>query len=394
MVRKSLYCGGPAVSLGQWFGAGAERSGHAGAWPQLQGRTVIGTLRGRTAVALACRLLGIHSSHEILVPAYNCGTEIDALMHCGADLVGYQITRRCEIDLDDLFSRLTKRTRAVYLIHYFGWEQPMDKIRAWCDEHGLLLIEDCALALFSAGQNGGIGRHGDAAIYSLPKSLGVVQGGLLTLAAPPAGGMPTLKSTGSDIWLKEIRYSTRAAVFENLEKLGVYGALVSAHRRRKASAGSTPPAGELPDMPENYYFNPDAEAERALHPKTEALLDTIPWQQQIRARRENYSRLARALAGIPGVELLFDELPAGVCPLSLPLLVENRDPCARDLQARGISAFPWWAGFHRGALDWASFPDACWLKNHVLTVPVYSGMKTRQCDEMAEMISEVLAVSG
>jgi len=394
MVRKSLYCGGPAVSLSQWFGAGVSRSAFSEDWPQLQGRTVIGTLRGRTAVALACRLLEINANHEILVPAYNCGTEIDALLHCGADLVGYQVTRRCDIDLEDLFSRITKRTRAVYVIHYFGWEQPMEDLRAWCDEHGLLLIEDCALALFSGGQTGGIGRHGDAAIYSLPKSLGLVQGGLLSLAASPKAGLPTLKPPGTEVWLSEIRYSTRTAVFENLEKLGVYGTLVSARRRHRAAQNAVSSPEGLPDMPGNYYFNPELEAERALHPKTESLLNTIPWRQEVRSRRENYIRLSRSLDGISGASLLFDHLPSGVCPLSLPLLVENRDQCARNLQARGIGAYPWWAGFHHGALEWSSFPDACWLKNHIMTVPVYSGMTTRQCDELAEMITEILSPAG
>ena len=111
------------------------------------------THRGRTAVALACGMLGLAAGHEVLFPSYHCGTELDALLHAGVTPVAYRVTRQCEIDLDDLISRKTDRTRAVYLIHYFGWEQPMERLRRWCDEQGLLLIEDCALALVQQRTN-------------------------------------------------------------------------------------------------------------------------------------------------------------------------------------------------------------------------------------------------
>ena len=386
MVRKSLYCGGPSIALGDWFWPRGSSTGFSESWPQLAGRTVIGTHRGRTAVALACRLLGLAKGHEVLVPAYNCGTEIDALMSAGVTPVGYRITRHCEIDLDDLMARKTARTRAVFLIHYFGWEQPMEKLRRWCDEQGLLLIEDCALALFSRGPSGSIGRTGDAAIYSLPKSLGLVHGGLLSLSAPPKAGLQALKPSGTATWLQEIRQSVRVMAFRNLEQLGLYGTLVSAHRRRRFARTAAADSAERPDMPNRYYFNPPLDGDRALHPKSAAILDSLPWPHFVRARRDNYLRLLAMLDGIEKIQPLFPDLPAATCPLSLPLLVSNRDAYARILQARGIAAFPWWAGFHRGALDWSQFPDACWLKHNLLTVPVYHGMKTRALEQLAQMV--------
>lgn len=394
MVKDSLYCGGPAVALGDWFWPRGSSIGFAGSWPQLENRTVIGTHRGRTAIALACRMLGLGEGHEVLVPAYNCGTELDALVQSGVTPVGYRISRQCEIDLDDLMARKTARTRAVFLIHYFGWEQPMEPLRRWCDEQGLLLIEDCALALFSRGSSGGIGRTGDAAIYSLPKSLGFVHGGLLSLATPPKAGLHCLKPSGSATWLQEIRQSARTLAFRNLERLGVYGTLVGVHRQRRAKRLGSVGSEGLPDMPAGYYFNPVLDADRGLHAKAAAILDSLPWPQVVRARRDNYLRLLRALGGIDGIQPLFPQLPAATCPLSVPLLVSNRDPFARILQTKGIAAFPWWAGFHQGALEWSQFPDACWLKHNLLTVPVYQGMETRELNEMAAIIADVMGPNG
>ena len=390
MVRDFLFCDGPSVSLSEWLRPHGLASQVISAWPQLEGRTVIGTHRGRTAVALACRMLGLGSGHEVLMPAYHCGTELDALLHAGVTPVAYRVTRHCEIDLEDLIARKTDRTRAVYLIHYFGWEQPMERLRRWCDEHGLLLIEDCALALFSAGQTGAIGRTGDAAIYSLSKSLGLLNGGLLSLSARHAVVPPLLIPGDVGIWLQEIRHSVRGTTLRTLDKLGLCGTLLS--MRRRSRSRDTAPAGsnELPDMPGNYYFNPPQDTGRSLHPRVAAVAASASRENVIRTRRANYSRLAAALEGIDGATTLFPSLPAGVSPLALPLLVPNRDLLAAILQERGIAAFPWWAGFHRYGLDWGSFPDARWLKRNLLTLPIDQDMGSRQVDELAAMVVRLL----
>jgi hypothetical protein len=324
-----------------------------------------------------------------LVPAYNCGTELDALLYSGARIVGYQVSRRCEVDLDDLIARRSSRTRAVYLIHYFGWEQPMEELRRWCDEQGLWLIEDCALALFSPGPSGTIGRTGDAAIFSLPKTLGFWHGGLLSLPASRAVDMPRLAPAGFPALFKEIRQCARAAILEGLERLGLYGALLSARRLKRSCQILDPDTG-LPQMPANYYFNPRIDAERALHSRVVAVAASLCCEKIVRRRRGNYARLAGALDGIVGAKSLYPQLPEGVCPLSLPLLVSHRDACVKALNSRGIAAYPWWAGFHRSGIAWSQFPDACWLKQNMLTLPIHQALDDRDLNYIVETVAQVL----
>jgi dTDP-4-amino-4,6-dideoxygalactose transaminase len=392
MVRDFLFCGGPSVSLSDWLPPHGLTTDGIGSWPQFEGRTVIGTHRGRTAVVLACRMLGLGEGHEVLMPSYHCGTELDALLHAGVTPVAYRITRNCEIDLEDLIARKTDRTRAVYLIHYFGWEQPMETLRRWCDEHGLLLIEDCALALFSSGQTGVIGRTGDAAIFSLPKSLGLLYGGLLSLSARHDFSPPRLMPSGAKIWLREIRHSARCAILQLLDKLGLCRGLLSLRRRSRNRRSDALGPGELADMPGNYYFNPAEDADRSLHPRAAVVAASVSRENVIQTRRANYSRLAAALDGINGVTRMFPSLPDGVCPLALPLLVSNRDSLAANLQEMGVSAFPWWAGFHRFGLNWNGFPDACFLKSHLLTLPIDQDMDSRRIGELAALIARLLSL--
>ena len=143
-------------------------------------------------------------------------------------------------------------------------------------------------------------------------------------------------------------------------------------------------------MPAGYYFNPALDAARALHPRAGAAACSIIPDEIVLRRRRNYQRLAGMLDGIRGANLLHDKIPEGVCPLSLPLLVSNRDGCVEALQARGVGAFPWWAGFHRGGIDWSQFPEACRLKHQLLTLPIHQNLDDRHLTYVAEMVIRVL----
>ena len=69
--------------------------------------------------------------------------------------------------------------------HYFGLPQPMAAMRAFCDERGISLIEDCAHAFFGVSDDRPVGSWGDVAIASLTKFFPVPEGGLLASATRP-----------------------------------------------------------------------------------------------------------------------------------------------------------------------------------------------------------------
>ena len=41
------------------------------------------------------------------------------------------------------------RARVLFVIHYFGWPQPVKELLALCEAQGMVLVEDCALSLLS-----------------------------------------------------------------------------------------------------------------------------------------------------------------------------------------------------------------------------------------------------
>jgi hypothetical protein len=142
------------------------------------------------------------------------------------------------------------------------------------------------------------------------------------------------------------------------------------------------------DLPSSYYYKPST-ATITMSRLTRNLIAAVSPDQVIARRRENYSRLADAIAGVSAVRLLLgNTLPAGVCPIGLPVLVDERDHWLGGMQARGIGAIPWWAGFHRG-LNWSRFPDAQRLKERVLMLPVHQDLDAAHIDYIVRAIVEL-----
>lgn len=70
------------------------------------------------------------------------------------------------IDVTALEAALSDRTRAVMVAHTLGNPFDLKAVRAFCDEHGLWLVEDCCDALGSTFEGRHVGTFGDFATVS------------------------------------------------------------------------------------------------------------------------------------------------------------------------------------------------------------------------------------
>jgi dTDP-4-amino-4,6-dideoxygalactose transaminase len=318
------------------------------------------TQSGRTAVALLAEATGLHAGDEVLMSAYNCGTEIDALLAAGLQVRCVDCDENGFVSRQGLEAGMNSRTRAIYIIHPFGWPQPLDEIDAWRKKLGLLLLEDCALALFSSYPDGTpIGTRGEASIFSFPKSLACPDGGALTwttdwdgageLARPPKIRTARQLASRGKAWIAR-HYRPVGSIPPGMAK-----------------SGGTEPAA-VGDMPASYYFEPWRDRRTCSRATAHLLAHCSPGGIRER-RRTNYRRLSQLL-GEKNHRLLFRDLPDGVCPLNCPIRVEGRDELVNALQRCGIETSPWWAGGHR-SVDWSLYPNAVKLKNTILPLPVH-----------------------
>ncbi len=91
--------------------------------------------------------------------------------------------RSYNLSLDGLKAALEAKPKAVISVHLYGQLCPMVEMRAFCDEHGLLLLEDSAQAHGASTKGKRAGSFGDAAAFSFypSKNLGALgDGGAIT----------------------------------------------------------------------------------------------------------------------------------------------------------------------------------------------------------------------
>jgi len=148
----------------------------------------IGTGNGLDALALIIRAykeIGIFKDgDEILVPANTFIASVLAITENNLKpiLIEPDINTY-NIDPNELEGRITKKTRAIMIVHLYGRVGYSEKIRKIATKYGLKIIEDCAQAHGAMYKGRRVGSLGDAAGFSFypAKNLGCLgDGGAIT----------------------------------------------------------------------------------------------------------------------------------------------------------------------------------------------------------------------
>src|SRR5262249_55354267 len=143
--------------------------------------------RGRHGLWQGVRALGLEPGDEVLVPAYHHGSEIEALVRAGLVCRFYGARDSLAPDRSELDALLGPRTRALHLIHYLGFPQDAPAWRCWCDERGLLLIEDAAQACLATIGGEPVGTRADLMLTCLYKTFGLPDGAAVGCRVPLPG---------------------------------------------------------------------------------------------------------------------------------------------------------------------------------------------------------------
>ncbi len=126
---------------------------------------------------------GLGPGDEVIVPAQTHTATAHAVALTGATPVfadADPVTGN--IDLEDVRARITPATRAIAVVHYLGRPVEMDPLLALAREHGLKVLEDCALAVGTRHDGVHAGVQGDAGCYSFypVKHMTTAEGGMVT----------------------------------------------------------------------------------------------------------------------------------------------------------------------------------------------------------------------
>lgn len=139
---------------------------------------------GTAALEMAALLAGIEEGHEVIMPSFTFVSTANAFILRQARPVFADINPfDLNLNLDDVYRKLTHRTRALVPVHYAGLPCPMDRLVSLAADAGLKIIEDAAHALYASYQGKAAGSWGDFGCFSFHATKNIIcgEGGALAV---------------------------------------------------------------------------------------------------------------------------------------------------------------------------------------------------------------------
>jgi perosamine synthetase len=321
------------------------------------------------ALHLAYLAIDLVPGDEVLVAAQTHVATAHAVEICGATPVFVDCDSLTgNVDLDDLESRITDRTRAIGIVHYLGLPLDLDRLMTIATRHGLYVVEDCAIALGATHRGTHVGLIGDVGTFSFYPVKHITTG---------EGGMVITR---------------RSDIAERISRQRAFGIdrNVVADRRHTGEY-------DVVDVGLNYRLSEIGAAIGIVQ------MDRLPGFLETRAR--NFRRLAAGLEGLEGIyQIKSDddgERKASHYCLSVVLdkpLATRRSEIIDELKGRGIGTSVYYPkalpdlayyaekyGYKRG-----SCPNASLISDASIAFPVAPHVSEDDVDYMIEVAREVL----
>ena len=164
---------------------------------------------GTAGLHLSLLALGIGEGHEVVVPSFTFIAAANAIRHARATPVFADIDPlSLNLTAESIERVLSPRTRAILLVHTFGYPADLNPILELARQRGLRVIEDACEAVGAEYDYRKIGAFGDLAVFSFypNKPITTGEGGLVvTNDSALAKTVRALRNQGrmeTDSWLE------------------------------------------------------------------------------------------------------------------------------------------------------------------------------------------------
>ena len=316
---------------------------------------------GTAAMHLAFLALNIKPEDEVIIPALTFVSDANCVKLMGAKpiLADCGSSDNWNITVDSIEKVITKKTKAVVVVHYAGYPCDMKPIVKLCQEKSLYLIEDCAHAPGASIDGKGVGSWGDIGCFSFftNKNLSVGEGGMTST--------------------RDHNLSKKLA---SLRSHGMTSLTLDRHKGRASTYDVSEPGI-------NYRMD---EMRAALG------LVQLSKLKDANSQRENLT--SRYRSNFKGTNILvpFDNISKNhlsafhILPVLLPSKA-NRDHVMENLKTAGIQTSihypPFWNfSAYKGYFDKELTPIAADLIPRELTLPLFPTMTIEQVDEVSSAL--------
>ena len=175
-----------------------------------------------TALHLSMIMAGVKAGDEVICPSMSYIATANCIKYVGATPVFAEVREDYNIDIEDVRTKITSKTKAILIVHQIGMPADIDAFTQLCKEKNLVLIEDDACAIGSSYKGMKIGSHSDLVCFSFHprKVISTGDGGMITTTNQAyADRMKLLRQHGMSV-SDRVRHQSSSIIFEDHLEVG------------------------------------------------------------------------------------------------------------------------------------------------------------------------------
>jgi 8-amino-3,8-dideoxy-alpha-D-manno-octulosonate transaminase len=124
------------------------------------------TSSGTSALTTAMAALGLGAGDEIIMPTFTFVASFESIFSVGATPVLVDIDDTLTLSPAAVEAAITPKTKAVMPVHMCGSMADLDALKAICEKHNLILLEDACQSFGGTYKGKALGTIGDAGTFS------------------------------------------------------------------------------------------------------------------------------------------------------------------------------------------------------------------------------------
>lgn len=121
---------------------------------------------GTAALTVALASAGVGAGDEVIMPTFTFVASFESIMMLGAVPVLVDIDDTLTLDPQAVEKAITSKTKCVMPVHMCGSMADLAALKAICDKHDLLLLEDACQAVGGSFAGKPLGSYGDLGCFS------------------------------------------------------------------------------------------------------------------------------------------------------------------------------------------------------------------------------------
>ena len=125
--------------------------------------------------------LGVGVGDEVIMPSFTFVASFEAILSVGAIPVMVDVDETLTLNPDAVRKAVTTKTKCIMPVHMCGSMADLDALKAICDEHNLILLEDACQSIGGTYKGKHLGTIGHAGTFSFDfvKMITTAEGGVV-----------------------------------------------------------------------------------------------------------------------------------------------------------------------------------------------------------------------